>query len=220
MAIVTTTTRMAPSETDPKNVLLTKNYPSICPISSPAFLSGAKNLLEARGVVFLFRDLDEDNDKYAGLSIEEVSSLHDMKLAPWTLVEADGASRMPLKGYAEYEPPLPVSFDCQVVVVGADAFTQPMNEFTTARFEILRRFLGVERDAALTPPLLLRMLTSPDMYLKNSPSRVKRVLCVNKADLISSDELALWVTYLRSHLSRYHGILVTGRDGEIFYGLE
>jgi len=50
---------------------------------------------------------------------------------------------MPLKGYAEHEPPLPAKFDWQVVLVGADAFTQPLNEFTTARFDVLRKFLGV-----------------------------------------------------------------------------
>ena len=207
--IVTTTTRMAVSEAEPENVLLTKNYPSIFS-RSPAFLSGVKNIIEAHGTVFLFRDAADG--KYLGLSPEEVSSLRDMSLASWILIEADGASRMPLKGYAEYEPRLLESFDCQVVVVGADALTRPMNESTTARFEILRRFLGVEKDAFLTPPLLLRLLTSSEMYLKNSPPGVKRVLCVNKADLTSPGALVPWVGYLRSNLSQYHGVIVTGRD--------
>ena len=213
--IVTTTTRMALEETGPENVLLTKNYP---PTLSPDLISATKNLLEAGKIVYLFQDMTDD--KYVGLPPEEVCALHDMNLAKWILAEADGASRMPLKGYAEYEPPLPASFDCQVVVVGADALTRPMNEFTTARFEILRRFLGVERDAVLTPPLLLRLLTSPDMYLKNSPPSVKRVLCNNKSNLTAPDVLAPWTAYLRAHLSQYQGILVTGRDGEVFYELD
>ena len=212
--IVTTTTKMAVNEAGPENVLLTKNYPSIY---SPAFLSHIKIIIEANKIVFLFQCIE--NDKYIGLPPEEVSSLRDMNLASWMLVEADGASRMSLKGYAEYEPPLPGNFDCQMVLVGTDALAQPMNELTTARFEILRRFLEVERDSVLTPPLLLRLLTSPEMYLKNSPPDVKRVLCVNKSDLMAPDALEQWVTFLRSELSQYHGILVTGRGGEIFYDL-
>ena len=212
--IVTSTAKMAESEAEPESVLLTKNYPSIF---SPAFLSGVKNIIESRKTMFLFRDLE--GDKYIGLLPEEISSLRDMNPASWILAEADGASRMPLKGYAEHEPPLPGSFDCQVVVVWTDALARPMNESTTARFEILRRFLGAERNAVLTPPLLLRLLTSPDMYLKNSPPVVKRVLCVNKTDLTTRDALLPWLDYLRTHLSRYHGIWVTGRGEEDFYEL-
>ena len=212
--IITTTTRMAVSEAETENVLLIKDYPAL---SSPTFLFAAKNLIEAGGVVFLFGDIA--GDKYAGLSPEDISLLRCMKLASWTLVEADGASRMPIKGYAEHEPPLPDDFDYQVVLVGADALTTPMNELTSARFEILRRFLGVERNTILTGTLLLRLLTSPDMYMKNSPPGVKRILCINKTDLITPDALAPWLTYLRSNLSQYHGILTTGRNGETFYEL-
>jgi len=212
--MITTTTKMAESEAETENVLLTKNFPTL---SSLAFILAAKNLIEAGGTVFLFRDIV--GDKYAGLSPEDISLLRCMKLASWTLVEADGASRMPIKGYAEHEPPLPDDFDYQVVLVGADALTTPMSEFTSARFEILRRFLGVEKNAVLTRSLLLRLLTSPDMYLKNSPPCVKRILCINKTDLITPDALAPWLTYLRSNLSQYHGILTTGRNGEIFYEL-
>ena len=213
--IATTTTRMAESEVEPERVLLTKNFPSI---SSPTFLSTVKKVLKACGTVFVFRDIS--NGKYAGLSPRDISFLEALSLAPWVLVEADGALCKPLKGYAEHEPPLPGRFDCQVVVVGADAFNTPMNESTTGRFEILQRFLDVERHAVLTPPLLLRLLTSPDMYLKNSPPCVKRILCINKSDLMNPDALTPWVTYLRLHLLHYHGILVTGRDEENFYPMD
>jgi probable selenium-dependent hydroxylase accessory protein YqeC len=213
--IVTSTTRMAASEVELSEVLLTENFSSIY---SPDFLSGVKDMIEARGRVFLFRRQDgekgENGEKCIGLPPETVSSLYGMNLARWVLVEADGAMRMPLKGYAGHEPPLPADFGCQVIVVGADALSRPMNEVTTARFEILRRFLGVESNAPLTPPLLLKLLTSPQMYLKNSPPGVRRVLCLNKADLAPPEALAPWVDYLLPRLSMYCGIWVTGGRGQ------
>ena len=221
--LVTATTKMAIDEpwssasVVGQNILLAKNYPSVF---SPDLISRIKNITEAHRIVFLFQDIDTENGKYIGLSPDEVFLLHGLNLASWTLVEADGAARKPLKGYAEHEPPLPRCFDWQIVLVGADALAQPMNEDTTARFEILRNFLGIKKGEVLTPPLLLRLLSSPIMYLKNSPPDVKRVLCINKSDILPPATLEPWITYLRAHLSHYHKILVTGRNEENFYGLD
>jgi probable selenium-dependent hydroxylase accessory protein YqeC len=159
---------------------------------------------------FLFRELKDG--KYYGFKPHVVASLYRRLHTAHVLVEADGARRLPLKGYAAYEPPLPCLFDYQMIVVGVDAFLQPMNEQTVARFEIVQRFLGVKTDEMLTPPLLLKLLTSSDMYMKNSPRLTKRILCLNKADLIDSASLALWINYLRSRLDGYYGISITGRE--------
>jgi probable selenium-dependent hydroxylase accessory protein YqeC len=170
-----------------------------------------ENALSARGLVFLFRE--RVGEKYQGYSPDVVASLWREKRAPFVLVEADGARCLPLKGYADYEPPLPGHFGWQMVVVGVDALLRPMNERAVARFEVLQRVLGVEKDETLTPPLLLALLTRTDLYLKNSPSSVKRVLCLNKADLASPDFLEPWVRFLRSGLAGYYyGIGVTGRN--------
>jgi probable selenium-dependent hydroxylase accessory protein YqeC len=160
-------------------------------------------------LTFLFRELK--NGKYYGFTPHAVASFYRRSKDACVLVEADGARRMPLKGYAAHEPPLPDMFDYQMIVVGVDAFLQPMNEQTVARFEIVQRFLGINTNEMLTPPFLLKLLTSPDMYMKNSPSETKRILCLNKADLMDSASLASWTNYLRSRLDGYYGISITGR---------
>ncbi|GHS94880.1 hypothetical protein AGMMS50276_08610 [Synergistales bacterium] len=162
-----------------------------------------------KNCAFLFRELKDG--KCYGFTPSAVAELHRRYAPSYVLAESDGARRLPLKGYAAHEPPLPDMFDYQMIVVGADAFLRPMNEQTVARFEIVRDFLGVKTGDMLTPPLLLKLLTSRDMYLKNSPRRTKRILCLNKADLIDSAILASWTNYMRDNLDGYYGISVTGR---------
>jgi probable selenium-dependent hydroxylase accessory protein YqeC len=201
--IVTSTTKMGESEVPPQEALLED-------ISSGS--ADIKNKLLEKKRLFLFREFKDG--KYHGFAPDAVAALYRSRRASYVLAEADGARRLPLKGYEIHEPPLPDSFDYQIIVVGVDAFLQPMNERTVARFEIVRRFLGGERNETLTPPLLLKLLTSPDMYMKNSPPETKRILCLNKADLMDPASLAVWTRYLRSHLRGYYGIGITGRGRE------
>jgi probable selenium-dependent hydroxylase accessory protein YqeC len=189
---------MATSEVNSSNVLL-----------GNIRTSEIEDKIAKWGYVFLFRE--RNGEKYIGFEPDVVASFRSLKRAAYVLVEADGAQRLPLKGYAEYEPPLPAYVDWHIIVVGVDALLQPINEKTSARFEILREFLGLGKDAMLTPPLLLSLLTSPEMYLKNSPVGAQRILCLNKSDLMEPVVLEKWVTYLRPRLQEYAGIEVTGQ---------
>jgi probable selenium-dependent hydroxylase accessory protein YqeC len=210
--LVTCTTRMAVEEIENMKEAEAAEPPRV--LLEPD-ASGIKNRFEERGIVFLFRE--RDGGKYVGLSPETVLSFRRRKLAPYILTEADGSLGLPLKGYAEYEPPLPARVDCHFVVVGLDALSRPMNEDTAARFEILKRFLNIEKNAILTPPLLLKLLTSPDMYLRNSPPAARRVLCLNKADLVAPDLLKEWLAYLLPRLRGYSEVRVTGPTGDYQY---
>ena len=196
--IVTTTTKMGLEEADPREVLLGE-------ISDSAIEGG----LSERGCVFVFSHIR--GDRYCGFDPDSIEALHRRHPNCCLLVEADGARRKPLKGYAEYEPPLPRHFDRQMIVVGVDAFLRPMNGETVARFEELRAFLNVREGDMLTTGLLSTLLNSPDMYLKNSPPETKRILCLNKADLMEPEALVVWIDHLRGVLSGYCGIAVSGK---------
>ena len=197
--IVTTTTKMGLEEVEPSEVLMGD-------ISD----SAVEDRLSARGCAFLFHHIR--GDRYHGFVPEIVEALHRRHPGCCLLVEADGARRKPLKGYAEYEPPLPTLFDCQFIVVGVDALMRPMTEDTVARFEVVRFFLNVEEGTMPTREHLAFLLNSPAMYLRNSPPETKRFLCLNKADLMEPEALAAWGDYLRSALRGYRGIVVTGRN--------
>lgn len=199
--IVTTTTRMSPEEVDSDDVLSGEPVDSLF-----------EERLQTRRHVFSFRGVSENKDRYLGFAPDIVASFRRRNPGVVFLVEADGSRRLPLKGYAEYEPPLPERFDCQMIVVGVDAFLQPMNESTVARFELVRCFLGINENDMLTLPHLVTLLNSPEMYLRNSPPDTRRVLCLNKADLAEPDFLDMWIEYLSVYLEGYCGIAVTGRN--------
>lgn len=197
--IVTTTTKMGLEEVESPEVM-------VGDISD----SGTEDRIAARGCAFLFHHIQ--GDRYHGFAPEIIEALHRRHPGCYLLVEADGARRKPLKGYAEYEPPLPGRFDSQIVVVGADALLQPMDGKTVARFEALQDFLHIREGDRLTPSRLATLLNSPDMYLRNSPFETQRFLCLNKADLMESENLAAWTDHLRSALKGYRGVVVTGRN--------
>jgi probable selenium-dependent hydroxylase accessory protein YqeC len=201
--IVTTTTRMAESEADP-SITVTGN-----PANS-SFFPLVSDAMAVNDCLFLFKELKEG--KYLGFPPEFVESLYREKLASYILVEADGALRLPLKGYRNNEPPLPDRFGWQMIVVGIDALLLPLNERNVARFDIIQRLLGIEKEIFLTPPLLVKLLMETNAYLKNSPKSTKRVLCINKSDLMDAPSLERWLRYLYSHLDGYYGICVNGRN--------
>lgn len=82
-----------------------------------------------------------------------------MELADITLIEADGAKRMPCKAPAEHEPVILPQCDIVLAVSGASALGRPLNE-VCFRAELASERLAVSQDAVLTPELLARLLAS------------------------------------------------------------
>lgn len=81
------------------------------------------------------------------------------ELADITLIEADGAKRMPCKAPAEHEPVILPQCDIVLAVSGASALGRPLNE-VCFRAELASELLAVSQDAVLTPELLARLMAS------------------------------------------------------------
>jgi probable selenium-dependent hydroxylase accessory protein YqeC len=127
-------------------------------------------------------------DKLVGFSGAEVDSFYERDLASYLLVEADGAKGFPVKGYAEFEPVVPSLSTCQIVVVGAEIFTEPLSEKTVFRFPLFLAASGLTEGSRPGPEIISSILENPLIFLKDSPESkgMKRVLFINKMDLISS----------------------------------
>ena len=82
-----------------------------------------------------------------------------MKLADLTLIEADGAKRMPCKAPAAHEPVILPQCDTVLAVAGLSALSRPL-EAVCFRAERAAALLGVPQDAVLTPELLAKLLAS------------------------------------------------------------
>ena len=103
-----------------------------------------------------------------------------MALADITLIEADGAKRMPCKVPAEHEPVILPQCDTVLAVAGASALGRPLKEvcFRAEQAEIL---LGVPQETELTPELLAHILASENGGRKCAEGR-RFCAVLNQAD--------------------------------------
>ena len=81
------------------------------------------------------------------------------KLADYVLVEADGAHCLPIKAHAPYEPVIPACTDKTVLVIGADAFGQPISDICH-RPELFAALAGVDPDTPVTPEAVSRVIVA------------------------------------------------------------
>lgn len=80
-------------------------------------------------------------------------------LADYVIVEADGAHGLPLKAHADYEPVIPDGTTNTILVMGADAFGQPVSRICH-RPERFAHIAGVEASSIVTPEVVKRVITT------------------------------------------------------------
>lgn len=82
-----------------------------------------------------------------------------VRAADYVLVEADGSKGLPAKAHAAHEPPIPAEAERVILVLGADAFGQPISR-VCHRPELFAQRAGTSPDARLTPALWARVIQS------------------------------------------------------------
>ncbi|MEW6662362.1 MAG: selenium cofactor biosynthesis protein YqeC [Bacillota bacterium] len=113
-------------------------------------LRQVKNSLDNHRVVAVGTGVVEGS-KLNGIPPGWVSSLKELLPVDWVLVEADGASRKPLKGHRQGEPVLPETAHRVVAVTGVDVIGKPLQAAWVHRPEVVRDLTGL----ALGEPLSL-----------------------------------------------------------------
>jgi len=105
-----------------------------------------------------------------------------------TLIEADGARRLPIKAPGPDEPVLPENHDAVVGVVGLDALGAPLNEAHAFRPETLARVCGMRMGEEITAKAIGKLCAHPGGLFRNAPAGARKWVVVNKADLETSLE--------------------------------
>lgn len=82
-----------------------------------------------------------------------------LRCADYVLTEADGSRGLPAKAHAPHEPVIPPEAGAQILVLGADAFGQPIRA-VCHRPERFCALTGAELDASLTPALWARLIAA------------------------------------------------------------
>jgi probable selenium-dependent hydroxylase accessory protein YqeC len=173
--VTTTTHMMRPQPEEAVTTLLSPDPGEI--------LEELRGLPASLGPALAASHQEVQGEKLVGFSPEGVESIWRPGLLDWILVEADGASRRPLKAPASHEPVVPVSSGWVVGLVGLDAVGKPLDEPWVFRWEIFGRLSGLTRGQEVTPESVARLALHPEGLFRGAPEGALRVLWLNKADM-------------------------------------
>ena len=84
-----------------------------------------------------------------------------VRAADYVLTEADGSKGLPAKAHAPHEPVIPPEAGTVILVLGADAFGQPISR-VCHRPERFAALTGCSPDEPLTPALWAEMIRAED----------------------------------------------------------
>ncbi len=135
-----------------------------------------------------------------------------MAQADITLIEADGAKRMPCKAPAEHEPVILPQCDTVLAVAGASALGRPLNE-VCFRSELAAELLAVSQGTMLTPELLAKLLAS-EMGGRKSVGERNFFAVLNQTETFDRKLLAKKTARILREQYQVHCILTYFEEGE------
>lgn len=152
-------------------------------------------LLEKHGQVFVGRDLSRKG-KILGISPGDANLLHREPWINYLILESDGSAGLPVKAPAEHEPVIPESSSLVVALMGLEALGFPFKEDLVFRTEIFESLTGLKRGEILSAQAIARVFISPMGLFKGTPMSARRIVFLNKLDLIQYDGDARRLAYM------------------------
>ena len=119
-------------------------------------------------------------------------------LADVTLIESDGAKRLPFKMPKENEPVYLTKSNKIVYIIGLSALNQPLKNL--CRVELLTKFLQKDNEEKLTKDDIIKVILSEYGAKKNTNQR-EFYLIINQVDNLNLFQEAV---YLASKLAKYN----------------
>jgi probable selenium-dependent hydroxylase accessory protein YqeC len=177
--LATTTTRILDPETASERE--GRLFGKVLILGYPASNEGREILRNAGSPLVL--GARRDGEKLCGVdsvSIDAMADLFDV-----VLVEADGSRGLPIKAPASHEPVVPASSCVVIGVVGLDALGRTMDERVAHRPELFGPLVGCAPGERITAAHVARLAASPMGLFKGAPAKARRIVLLNKADLVA-----------------------------------
>ena len=105
-----------------------------------------------------------------------------------TLIEADGARRLPIKAPGPDEPVLPENLDAVLGVVGLDALGAPLNQTHAFRPEALSHICSLHIGEEITAEAVGKLCAHPLGLFHKAGESARKWIVINKADMETSLE--------------------------------
>jgi probable selenium-dependent hydroxylase accessory protein YqeC len=146
--------------------------------------------LATGGYAFLGRSLLESG-KVKGIDPPLADRLFQELEVDYLLVEADGSAGCPVKAPALHEPVIPESVTEVVALLGLEAIGQKLVPEVAFRHDLVASITGLRQGEELSVPALSRLFLHPAGLFKGSPASAKRVVFLNKLDLVPEKQKAM-----------------------------
>jgi probable selenium-dependent hydroxylase accessory protein YqeC len=145
--------------------------------------------LGREGTVFVGRSI-LDSGKVEGISPSLADDVYHDSEVHYLVVEADGSAGHPVKAPAAHEPVIPSSVTMVVAMMGLEAMGARLDEATAFRVEQVKNVTGLDTGDILTPGALAKVFLHPAGVFKGTPEDARRVVFLNKTDLIRDERNA------------------------------
>lgn len=122
--------------------------------------------------------------KLRGLSPEIIREIKELDLAPYILIEADGAKHHPAKAPNATEPVIPEFTTLVIPVIGIEALGSRLTEDVVFRSELAAKLLQMPLGSLLSAEALATLITHRQGMAKGSPPNARIIPFINKIDLI------------------------------------
>ena len=149
-----------------------------------------KEGLNIREHVFLAHSL-LDTGKLKGISTSLADELFLEEKIDYLLLEADGSAGLPVKVPAAHEPVIPPTATKVVALLGLEAMGKRSGPEIVFRLNLFRKLTGINPEQRLTPPILTKIFLSPEGLFKGTPVSAKKIVFLNKLDMLSEKKEAI-----------------------------
>jgi probable selenium-dependent hydroxylase accessory protein YqeC len=154
-----------------------------------SWMEKLKAELATGGHVFLGRSLI-GSGKVDGIVPSLADKLFQQLEIDYLLVEADGSAGRPVKAPAPHEPVIPGSVTEVVAVMGLEAIGRKLEPEVVFRHDLVANITGLHPGEELSVDALSRLFLHPEGLFKGSPTSAKRVVFLNKLDLLPERQKA------------------------------
>jgi probable selenium-dependent hydroxylase accessory protein YqeC len=175
--VTSATTRVWRREAEraPRMILASQDHPDLKEI---------RVALAESGHLFVGRPLPQ-TEKAGGLPTRCADRLFRVQEIDHLILEADGAAGRPVKVPGPGEPVVPASATLVIAMMGLDALGRPFGPESVFRFERFQTMTDLPPGRGLDPKNLACAFVLPEGVFKGSPEGARRVVFLNKQDLLA-----------------------------------
>jgi len=143
------------------------------------------NSEKTKNIVLCGSSTSSDSHKLKGCSPAFVDDVKDF--FDYVIIESDGSAGRPIKAPALHEPVICNSTNIYIGVIGLDCLGQKADTENVHRPELFSLIRGKNESDLITENDLIKLINHPLGLFKNIPEGCRRIVLLNKADLVSDE---------------------------------